>query len=249
LVVVVRTPGQRAESLIDVADEGDAVMLRVAAQAPVSWLGRYCAEHGWAGMDWAVGLPGQIGGATVNNAGAHGTEIKDHLVAVEVIEDGVLREFDRTWLDPSFRMTRIKGTPRPRPWVVTRSTFRLSKGNREELVALADEHAAFRKRTQPTGACSGSIFVNPEGDFAGRLLEEAGLKGLRVGAMQFSEKHANWIINTGGGTARDAWELIQKARGIILERYGIELRTEIERVGEHADAMPATTSSTTEQES
>ncbi len=248
LVIVVRTPGQKAESLVAVEDDGDAVMLRVGAQAPISWLGRYCAEHGWAGMDWAVGLPGQIGGGTVNNAGAHGTEIKDHLVAVEVIEDGVLREFDRTWLNPSFRMTRIKGTPRPRPWIVTRSMFRLPKGNREELLALADEHAAFRKRTQPTGACSGSIFVNPEGDFAGRLLEEAGVKGMRVGAMQFSDKHANWIINTGGGTAREAWELIEKARGIILERYGIELRTEIERVGEQTDGMPATTSSTTTEQ-
>lgn len=235
LVVVVRTSGQKAESLLDVEDDGDAVTLRVGAQAPISWLGRYCAERGWAGMDWAVGLPGQVGGATVNNAGAHGTEIKDHLVAVEVLEDGVVREYDRTWLDPSFRMTRIKGEDRPRPWTVVRSVFRLSKGDRDALMALADEHATFRKTTQPTGACSGSVFVNPVGDFAGRLLEEAGLKGYSMGALQFSTKHANWIINTGGGTARDAWELIRHVRGIILDRYGIELRPEIERVGVHTD--------------
>lgn len=246
LVVVVRTTGQKASALLDVEDEGDAVVLRVGAQAPISWLGRHCAEHGWAGMDWAVGLPGQVGGATVNNAGAHGTEIKDHLVGIEVLEDGVLREYDPTWLDPAFRMTRIKGAERPRPWTVTRSIFRLPKGDPAELLARAEEHAVFRKTTQPTGACSGSVFVNPPGDYAGRLLDEAGLKGMRVGNVQFSEKHANWIINTGGGTARETWELIQRARGIILDRYGIDLRPEIERVGVHADV--ASTVSTTQPE-
>jgi UDP-N-acetylmuramate--L-alanine ligase/UDP-N-acetylenolpyruvoylglucosamine reductase len=235
LVIVVRTPGQRAEALLHAEDEGDHVLLRVGAQAPISWLGRHCAERGWAGMDWAVGLPGQVGGATVNNAGAHGTEVKDHLEGIEVLEDGVLREYERGWLEPAFRMTRIKGAPRPRPWIVTRAVFRLPKGDPAALLALADEHAEFRKTTQPTGACSGSVFVNPEGDFAGRLLEEAGLKGTCVGNVAFSGKHANWIINAGGGTARDTWALIQQARGVILDRYGIDLRPEIERVGAWPD--------------
>jgi UDP-N-acetylmuramate dehydrogenase len=235
LVIVVRTPGQKAGSLLDVDDEGDAVLLRVAAQAPISWVGRTSAERGWAGMDWAVGLPGQVGGATVNNAGAHGTETKDHLVGIEVLEDGVLREYDRSWLEPAFRMTRIKGASRPRPWIVTRAIFRLPKGDPAALVALADEHAAFRKTTQPTGACSGSVFVNPEGDFAGRLLEQAGVKGLSVGGVRFSDKHANWIINSGGGTAADTWELINRARNIVAEREGVDLHPEIERIGDWAD--------------
>src|SRR5699024_6573251 len=80
VVMVARTPGQRAESLVEVVDEGDSVLVTVGAQVPTSWFGAYCAERGWGGMEWAVGLPGQIGGATVNNAGAHDTEIKDHLV-------------------------------------------------------------------------------------------------------------------------------------------------------------------------
>jgi UDP-N-acetylmuramate--L-alanine ligase/UDP-N-acetylenolpyruvoylglucosamine reductase len=235
LVIVVRTPGQKAGDLLEVEDEGDAVLLRVAAQAPISWVGRTAAERGWAGMDWAVGLPGQIGGAVVNNAGAHGTEVKDHLEGLEVLEDGVLRELDRSWLEPAFRMTRIKGAPRPRPWIVTRAIFRLPKGDPAALVALADEHAQFRKDTQPTGACSGSIFVNPEGDFAGRLLEQAGVKGLAIGGARFSDKHANWIVNTGGATAADAWELIQRAREIVREREGNVLRPEIERVGAWLD--------------
>ena len=101
-------------------------------------------------------------------------------------------------------MTRLKRPPRPRPLTVLDSVFRLPKGDPAELVRLADEHADFRKRTQPTGACAGSTFANPPGDFAGRLLEEAGLKGYRVGGVQFSPKHTNWIVNTGGGTAAES---------------------------------------------
>lgn len=235
LVIVVRTSGQKAEELLAVEEHDDHVLLSVGAQAPISWVGRYCSEHGWSGMDWAVGLPGQIGGATVNNAGAHGTEIKDHLVGIDAFENGDIRQFDANWLEPSYRMTRIKGAERPRPWIVVRSRFLLPKGNPVELTALADDHARFRRETQPTGACSGSTFANPDGDFAGRLLEEAGLKGYQLGAMQFSPKHANWVINTGEGTARDAWALIQHARSVIHERYCIDLRPEVERVGGHRD--------------
>ncbi len=231
LVIVARTPGQRADSLVEAVDEGDEVVLTVGAQAPLSWLGRYCAERGWRGMDWGVGLPGQVGGATVNNAGAHGAELKDRLVAIDVLQDdGKVVRKGADWLDASYRMTRIKSTERPRPWIVLRSVFRLPKGDTEELVALAEEHAAFRKRTQPTGACSGSTFANPEGDFAGRLIESAGLNGYRHGAMQLSPKHSNWMMNTGGGTAQQAIELIEHVRATVRDVHGVDLRPEIERL-------------------
>lgn len=232
LVIVVRTPGERAASLLQVEDEGDTVLLTVGAQAPLSWLGRHAAEQGWAGMDWAVGLPGQVGGATVNNAGAHGTEMKDHLVALDMLDTtGEVTRQDVAWLQPTYRMTRIKGEARPRPWTVLRSVIRLPKGNRAELILRADEHAEFRRRTQPTGACSGSLFANPEGDFAARLIEEAGLKGYQVGAMQISPKHANWMMNTGGGTAAEARELVELVRETVRDRFGIGLRPEIEFLG------------------
>ncbi len=233
VVIVARTPGERAEHLLTHEDLGDRVRVTVGAQAPLSWVGRYCAEQGWAGMDWGVGLPGQIGGATVNNAGAHGTELKDHLVAIDLLgEDGSIERVSSTWLEARYRMTKIKAATRPRAWTVLRSIFELQKADPVELVALADDHAAFRKRTQPTGACSGSTFANPSGDYAGRLLESLGMKGFTMGAMQFSPKHANWVMNTGGGTAHDAWALIQHAREVVLREYGIELHPEVERVGE-----------------
>jgi UDP-N-acetylmuramate--alanine ligase len=233
LVIVARTPGERADALLSMTDMGDRVEVTVGAQAPLSWVGRYCAEQGWAGMDWGVGLPGQIGGATVNNAGAHGTELKDHLVAIDLLlPSGEVQRVSNDWLEARYRMTRVKESARPREWIVVRSVFELQKDDPARLIALADDHAAFRKRTQPTGACSGSTFANPEGDFAGRLLEEAGLKGFSMGAMQFSPKHANWVVNTGGGKASEAWELIMHAQETVQERYGITLRPEVERVGE-----------------
>ncbi len=233
LVVLARTPGERAEGLLSAEDLGDHVLLDVGSQAPLSWVGRYAAERGWAGMDWGVGLPGTIGGATVNNAGAHGTELKDHLERVVVLDNkGVICERPVTWLEPAYRDTRIKHAARPRPWHVVRSIFRLPKRDPAELVRLADEHAQFRKETQPTGACAGSTFANPPRDFAGRLLEEAGLKGFAIGGARFSPKHSNWIVNTGGATAADVRALIAHAQAVVRDRFGVALRPEIEQLGE-----------------
>jgi UDP-N-acetylmuramate--alanine ligase len=233
LVVLARTPGERATSLVEVEDLGEAVRLRVAAQAPLSWVGRYAAERGWAGMDWGVGLPGTIGGATVNNAGAHGTEQIDHLERVVVLdEDGAIDEKPAEWLEAAYRHTIVKAAPRPRPWTVLFAQMLLPKGDPAELIRLADEHAAFRKETQPTGACAGSTFANPPGDFAGRLLEASGMKGFAVGGAMFSPKHANWIVNDGSATAADVRTLIATAQERVRVRFGVELRREVEYLGE-----------------
>ena len=108
----------------------------------------------------------------------------------------------------------------------------LPKGNAVELVRLADDHADFRKRTQPGGATGGSTFANPPGDYAGRLLEAADMKGFRIGGAAFSEKHANWIVNDRNAAASDIRDLIRAARERVRERFGVELRQEVEEVGE-----------------
>jgi UDP-N-acetylmuramate dehydrogenase len=233
VVVLARTIGDRAEKLLSVEDQGDAVLLSIGAQAPLTWVGRYSSERGWAGLDWAVGLPGMVGGAAVNNAGAHGTEFKDALVSVTVLnEAGEIETHDRTWVAPRYRMTRMKESARPRPWHVLGVQLRLPKGSAGELSRLSDEHADYRKRTQPTGACAGSTFANPPGDFAGRLLEAAGMKGFAVGPVSFSTKHSNFIVNAGKGTAAQVRELIEIGRSRVREQFGVELETEIEEVGE-----------------
>ncbi len=233
LVVLFRTPGERAEKLLTVEDHGDSVLIRVGAPAPLTWVGRYASERGWAGMDWGVGLPGTIGGATVNNAGAHGTEQQDHLEQVIVLNaTGDVETHDRAWLAPRYRHTAIKDSPRPRPYQVLEVVMRLPKGDPEELVRLSDEHADYRKRTQPTGACAGSTFANPPGDFAGRLLEAAGFKGFAVGPVSFSTKHSNFIVNAGGGTAAQVRELIATAQDRVRSEFGVDLEREIEELGE-----------------
>ena len=233
LTILARTPGERAEGLVEVDQRDDHVLLRVAAQAPLSWVGRQAAERGWAGLDWAVGLPGTVGGATVNNAGAHGSELKDTLESVVVIDNmGCTDRRPGATLAASYRMTTLKALGRPRGEHVLWAEFRLLHGDRDTLVRLADEHARFRKETQPTGACAGSTFANPPGDYAGRLLEAAGLKGFAVGSARFSPKHANWVINEGGATAAQIRELIATARERVRERFGVDLRQEVEEIGD-----------------
>ena len=118
------------------------------------------------------------------------------------------------------------------------ATFILQNDDPTTLVALADDHARFRRETQPTGACAGSVFANPPDDHAGRLLEAAGLKGFRIGGAHFSPKHANWIVNTGDATAADVRALIAHAQETIRERDGIELRVEVERFTADGSAWP-----------
>jgi UDP-N-acetylmuramate dehydrogenase len=116
------------------------------------------------------------------------------------------------------------------------ATMCLSRGDRDELVRLAEEHAAYRKATQPTGACGGSTFANPPGDFSGRLLEAAGLKGYAVGPVSFSTKHTNFIVNGGGGTAAQVRELIEHGREVVKDQFGVHLETEIEFLSDNEGA-------------
>jgi UDP-N-acetylmuramate dehydrogenase len=102
LVIISKTPGERSEALLTTTDHGDFVEVTAAAQVPINWIGRYCCDRGWSGLDWAVGLPGTVGGATVNNAGAHGTEQKDHLVSIRTLSvEGEVTERDRALGRPS----------------------------------------------------------------------------------------------------------------------------------------------------
>ncbi len=233
LVILVRAPGKQVEENYVVEDLDNAVRLTVPAQAPISWLGHLTAEHGWEGMEWAAGLPGVVGGAVVNNAGAHGTETKDHLESIEVYDlEGGVEVWSRERLEPSYRHTVLKVAPRPRRWVVLRATFVLPKGDRDELTARADEYARWRRQSQPTGACAGSVFTNPEGTYAGYLIEQAGLKGRSVGGVQISELHGNFLVNTGSATAADVREMIAMIQAEVLRQFAIELHPEIEQIGE-----------------
>ena len=230
----------RAEGApLAVLEEGEVIRLRVPAQRMLSSVARYCCEQGWAGLDWAVGLPGTIGGAVANNAGAHGTEMIDNLEALAVIgPDGIEHLHDCSWLGARYRHTVLRSgdtAERPAGTLVTAAILRLRRGDREQLLTLANEHAAWRKEHQPRRPCAGSIFKNPPGTYAGYLIEQAGLKGYQVGGAQISTLHANFIVNVGGATGANVMAIIHHARHVVREQFGVEMETEVEFIGEWDD--------------
>jgi UDP-N-acetylmuramate dehydrogenase len=232
----------RAERVpLEVEEDDGFVRVTAPAQRMLSNVARFCCEQGWAGLDWAVGLPGTVGGAVANNAGAHGTEMIDHLEDVTVVgPEGTLVTHDRAWLQARYRHTILRSgdaAERPIGTVIVAATLRLPRGDRERLLALAAEHAAWRKEHQPRKPCAGSIFKNPPGAWAGLLVEEAGLKGYQVGGAQISELHGNFIVNAGGATAADVLTLIRHVQQAVQATHGIALETEVEFIGDWSNEI------------
>lgn len=201
-------------------------------------LARRCMNVGLKGFEWAVSVPGTVGGAVVNNAGAHGGDMSEALVQA-TIWDIKNDSHPRTWpcedLDYAYRHSTLKG--HRQRYLVLEARLQLETGyDPKTLNANADEFVAYRKRTQPPGASLGSMFKNPTGDYAGRLIEATGLKGHQIGGVQISPVHANFFVNVGNGTASDYFALIDYAQQKIAEATGIQLELEIECIGEGFDS-------------
>ncbi|MCS6825387.1 MAG: UDP-N-acetylmuramate dehydrogenase [Caldilinea sp.] len=216
--------------------------------AGMAGLARRTIAAGLAGLEWAVSLPGTVGGAVVNNAGAYGGEVKDNLYDVMVLgADDEIVETPAAQLRFGYRVSTLKAQPGSedndalavvRPGfgpVVLSANFRLAHGEREAIEAQAEQNLRHRRRSQPVEPSLGSTFVNPPGDYAGRLIEAAGLKGFAIGGVQVSRQHANFLINpggVGGATAADVIGLIRHIRRVVADRFGILLKPEIQLVGE-----------------
>ncbi|MBN1259171.1 MAG: UDP-N-acetylmuramate dehydrogenase [Anaerolineae bacterium] len=202
--------------------------------AMVVQVARAAVERGWGGLTWAVGLPGTIGGMVVNNAGAFGGETSRVLESAEVLDrQGTVAQVECNWFGFRYRCSKLKGAGDA--WVVLSASFRLKPGNREFLLEKAEEYTRRRRHTQPPGRTLGSTFKNPEGDFAGRLIEAAGLKGWRVGGVVVSTHHANFFINEGEGTTTDYVALIRFVRKRVFQQFGVLLEPEIEFIGRGMD--------------
>lgn len=207
--------------------------------AAMAGVARTSVNAGLAGLEWAVSVPGTVGGAVVNNAGAHGGEVKDvlwdALVLTAADEVETLRPEDLAY---AYRTSALKGGRVRRAGfgpVVLSANFRLSPGDPETLRRTAQAYLAHRRRTQPVEPSLGSTFQNPPGDFAGRLIEAAGLKGRWVGGVQISPTHANFLTNprgVGGATAADVVAAMELIQSEVERRFGIRLEPEIQRVGE-----------------
>ena len=200
------------------------------AGATLGALSRAALENGLEGLEFAEGIPGSVGGGVYMNAGAYGGEMAQVLVSVRVLtKDGAVAEMTRDELDMRYRHTRLMELG----CVVLEATFALQEGNKEEIAARMADFSQRRREKQPIQyPSSGSFFKRPEGYFAGKLIQDAGLKGATIGGAQISELHAGFMINVGDATASDILTLMKKVQDEVKALYGVELEPEVRIIGE-----------------
>ncbi len=185
-----------------------------------------CVQHGLQGVEMLAGIPGTLGGALLVNAGAYGSEISDHLVDIKVVKNGKIAVLPREEGEFAYRSSALQKV------IILEGRFRFSSADPGVLRERRKELLLKRNLSQPTNMPSaGSVFKNPSGDFAARLIESCGLKGVREGGAVVSEKHANFIVNVGGATARDILTLVRKVQSTVFEQTGVFLQPEIQFIG------------------
>jgi UDP-N-acetylmuramate dehydrogenase len=204
----------------------DAGMVSAGAGIPMARFVDFCVQQGLCGVEMLAGIPGTLGGGVVMNAGAYGGEISTWLVDVEVMRGGKPVRIPKEQAGFSYRRANLGGA------VVLGARFRLPSGDKAELMRVRRDLLIKRNRAQPVNMPnSGSMFKNPPGNHAAKLIDEAGLKGTKRGGAEISTLHANFIVNHGGARARDVVELLELAHSTVMKRTGIGLELEIKLVG------------------
>lgn len=212
----------------------DTGQVTVAAGEPLPRLAWQVAEQGWQGLEWAVGIPGSVGGAVVMNAGAHKSCIANNLVNAQVmLLSGEVEILTPQQLGYRYRTSLLQGSQR----LVTQATFQLQPGAEpEQVLATTNQHLEHRRATQPYHLPScGSVFRNPLPYTAGWLIEQTGLKGYKIGNAQIAERHANFILNCGKAKASDIFQLIERTREQVYERWSILLEPEVKILGDFTE--------------
>ncbi|WP_123039867.1 UDP-N-acetylmuramate dehydrogenase [Cohnella candidum] len=216
------------EGFDDIRFEGNTV----TAGASYSFikLSVLAGKEGLTGLEFAGGIPGTVGGAVYMNAGAHGSDVSRIFKSADIVwEDGSEETLDGDGMKFSYRHSVLH----EKRGIVTGAAFRLEQGDRKEIAAAMASYKDRRRRTQPLQEpCAGSVFRNPPGDHAARLIEAAGLKGSREGGAQISTIHANFIVNLGDAKAEDVLTLMERAQRTIEEKFGIQLVPEVLLMGE-----------------
>ena len=208
----------------------DETTIFCEAGASLKSICMFAYENSLSGLEFAYGIPGNVGGAVYMNAGAYGGEMKDVLYSVNHIDDkGNVGELSKENLDLSYRHSAYTNNG----FTITSAILKLTKADKCDIKAAMDDKLQRRKDKQPLEYPSaGSTFKRPEGYFAGTLIEKSGLKGYTVGGAQVSEKHAGFVINKGGATATDILTLIKDVQSIVKEKFGVMLETEVKIIGE-----------------
>ncbi|HEY1652134.1 MAG TPA: UDP-N-acetylmuramate dehydrogenase [Acidimicrobiales bacterium] len=228
-VVIRLGPGFAGLELPAAADGGDGTpVVRAGGALALPVLARRVADGGWSGLAWAVGVPGSVGGAVRMNAGGHGSDMASCLVRYRWVDllgpDGGTDEVAK--LAYGYRSSSVTAAQ-----LVVAAYLRVAPGSAEEERAEVASIVRWRREHQPGGSNAGSVFTNPEGDSAGRLIDEAGLKGFVIGTARVSEKHANFIQAERGGRADDVRAVMEHVRQVVAERCGATLRTEVRLLG------------------
>lgn len=214
---------------------GLGVVCTAESGANLSSIARKCIAKGLGGLEWAIGVPGTVGGAVVGNAGAHGSDMAANLIAATIWEPGSgTRVYTSKELQYAYRSSILKQEHHKKRTrrVVLSADIELKPEPVDVLTARAEGFTAQRKQTQPGGASMGSMFKNPENYYAGYLIETAGLKGFQVGNARISEKHANFFVSDGTAASEDIRALIAEAWNAVREQFGVEMELEVELVGE-----------------
>lgn len=216
-------------------EEQTAPTVRAESGASLSTVARQSVARGLAGLEWAAGIPGTVGGAVVGNAGAWGSDIAAILNQATILEENsAVVEWPVERFEYGYRTSALKRQARSggRQEIILDAEFTLEPGEPKALEARVAEIGIRRRESQPPGATCGSVFKNPPGDYAGRLIEAAGLKGRCSSEAEISVRHANFIVNHGSATAADVRVLIDLAREAVLARFGVALELEIELIGD-----------------
>lgn len=211
--------------------DSKTAQITVGAGEPLPRLAWHAAELGWRGLEWAVGIPGTVGGAVVMNAGAHGGSTADCLVSAEVLlPNGATKILTPDQLGYAYRTSMLQG----KDWTVTRATFQLQSGFNPEIVtAETSQHLNHRRSTQPYHMPScGSVFRNPGSYKAGWLIEQTGLKGFQIGGAQIAQRHANFILNCGTATATDIFQIIRHVQREVEQQWRLWLEPEVRILGD-----------------
>ncbi len=217
---------------LEVLKEGNAdAELFVEAGVPLQKYVNFCRERGYSGAEGLTGIPGTVGGAICGNAGSYGCEMKDAAVSVVIMDsNGRLDRIKAERLGFGYRRSGIKKTD-----VVLSANIVLKRGDKGTVAAMTDKFFAEKKSSQPISERSaGCVFKNPPDISAGRILDEAGCKGMKVGGIEVSALHANFFINKGGGTASEYLELMDRVSEIVMKKTGIALEPEIRVVGRNS---------------
>ena len=219
---------QIGSKMSDIQVEGNR--LYVQAGALLSQAAKRAWEAGLTGMEFASGIPGSVGGGIVMNAGAYDGEMERIVERVTVLnEDGELMELDHDTMEFGYRSSIIKN----RPFIVVEAVLKLEPGDKAAIKAKMDDFAVRRREKQPLEFPSaGSTFKRPEGNFAGKLIMDSGLRGYRIGGAQVSEKHCGFVINTGNATSEDISELMTEIQERVKEKFGVRLEPEVVRLGD-----------------